>query len=689
MRKTVLAGTVTVAVLVVFSIWLPVLHHYYEPRQSVSQDIIDKLRVQPSSTVMNRLATMYLGVKTFDTTGLPAGGPTDLLRINGLFDVSDSLREYRKSGNQVLLDRIVDDIIQYADRANEFFPLHEFMWNDHAISNRVFVFASFWQVYRQHPDYNAEVANAVIEHVARNVQYLMREDHYTFSTNHGMMQSIALLHAANSFPSLAGREEMVDLALIRLTGQMEYYVSGSGWVMEHSASYQEFGVELLKALVVEMDILGRPIPDSWKRKLDRSISVLDLLVRPDSSIPNFGSSYFILENSTVDDPGCRNAQMDVSFWPAEGYLVDWDSSSASDRTECAQTVVVWPDFVSAAHKRDNELSIHYWADGVDFVKSSGYWPYGHPSLQAARGWLGSNAPHFAGESSNGGDKVESYGLCRTDDVWFIDLERKTDDGAVVRRQVVGMGADGILILDTAMSHGEHLYRSIWRLDPRIRLVGSDGTVFQAGDDRRGVTHTIAVAGADVSAASRIGSDANTLLENIAASASLGGLFPLATYVVSSEKSQATLVSIYPNDSVTSTHRPTVETFESDNKWAIQVNSDHRRVFVERDESALRFRELIQGIDQSCQIANSAASFSDIDTMERKFLEVAQGKVPFRSWVPYRLKATVATVAIAVMQCLLLTLVVRYKATVFRPVWAFSFIGWIAFGSFVHFIYLSG
>lgn len=246
---------------------------------------------------MDVLAEQILGYKTIKETGLPHNSPAELLRAASLFKISRSMDEFARTGDQELLDSIVEAVLAYSRRANRLFVADDFMWNDHAISSRTLVLSRLWRLYRRSENYSPHVAREIFEHVARNIKYLMRGDHFTYWTNHGVMQSIALLHAANSFPILPGREEMIDLALKRLTDQLIYFVSDRGWIMEHSAGYQEFGVNLLGTLIVEVELLDRTIPSSWRNKYIQAKRVLELLRRPDGSIPNYGSSNFNAEKS--------------------------------------------------------------------------------------------------------------------------------------------------------------------------------------------------------------------------------------------------------------------------------------------------------------------------------------------------------------------------------------------------------
>ncbi len=53
----------------------------------------------------------------------------------------------------------------------------------------------------------------LLQAAARTARLLAKEGHFTFSTNHGIMQNIALLRYCIAFPELPGVEEYKNLAI--------------------------------------------------------------------------------------------------------------------------------------------------------------------------------------------------------------------------------------------------------------------------------------------------------------------------------------------------------------------------------------------------------------------------------------------------------------------------------------------
>lgn len=295
-------------------------------------------------------------------------------------------------------------------------------------------------------------------------------------------------------------------------------------------------------------------------------------------------------------------------------------------------MVVWADFIGGARARDNELSVHFWADGVDYVKSSGYWPYGHPSESIAKGWLGSNAPHLVGEAPGSNGEIHHRGSCAADGYWFIDLERtNTKNNTAVRRQVIGLGIYGNMLLDTARSHGNRNYQSVWRLDPKVQLVGPGGELLQPGMPHSEKTHTVVIGGADATVSLASGSSSSPEVQKVSASASRHRIYPLPTYVVSSDVSSPTLVSFEPNITVNN-QSFSLKEFESPEEWTIAVGSGGLSLIFQRNGLMLQVDGGDMGLFRSYSIKANNAVHHYLIEMEEQFIKTAQKVEVFKSWM---------------------------------------------------------
>jgi hypothetical protein len=670
-------------IVVVAAVWAPLVEHYYVPRARISEASIEAFTARPSDDVMSRLGEQFLGVGVIKDTGLPADSPEERLRQAGLFRVPMELDELERRPDAQQFAALARSVLEFSKRANGRLAYDEFLWNDHAIANRMFVLAKFWGRYRRDASFAPADAAEILEHVAKNAEFLMRDDHFTYWTNHGVMQSIALLHAANAFPALPQRERMIGIALERLDEQLRFFVSDSGWIMEHSAEYQEFGANLLATLLVELELLGREAPPEWHAKSREAKRVLDWLVRPGGSIPNFGDSDAAIREPTIPPAGCDAISPGVRYWP-EGYFVAWDVGTALGSASCAQTAVVWSDFVNNAHKRPHALSVHYWADGVDYAMGAGYWPYGDPERPEATGWRASNAPHYAGETGDA-YTVTARGYCTADDFRFVDLERDNDarDGSV-RRQIVDLGVAGILLVDS--SEGRAAPReTVWRVDARTTFIGPDGSVLQAGSASGDWAHVVQVAGASAAVETladvyaRAGHPSPEKFSIVAAR----GAVP--TYVATSASTEPSLTALGMRAAGSGvTYR--FGLFESPERWRIEDQAG--RLVVERDGRTVS-RAHDSASSSECEAVPAATADDALARMAASYTQLERAYPIFKPWGYFRLKATLAVLALLVAQLLLFALLARFAGRALRSyAMLASVVGWLGLGAYLTLIYLA-
>jgi hypothetical protein len=333
------------------------------------------------------------------------------------------------------------------------------MWNDHALSARVAVLVLFWRVYRHHPDFDPKVAMTVFELVDRSGQLLARLQLFTFFSNHGVMQNLALAHIAVAFPSLPGANRYGRVAAERLQEQLDFYMDNEGVVLEHSPGYQAFGVALLGAAMRALTLLDRPIPAGWWGKYYRARDVYAELRRPDGSLPPIGDTnpgpdperpithrgsdgqaMPLGPKPTVWRPGKGNA-----LYAVAGYAVWWDGLEHWPNAAMAQTVVAWSYFPGHAHKHADETSVLFWAEGQTWWTNVGPWLY-IEGREEALSWAGSNAPRLAGEWADSRRQARLLQISNDASVRFLELERRVGKSAL-RRQVLHCPPDLWLVLD--------------------------------------------------------------------------------------------------------------------------------------------------------------------------------------------------------------------------------------------------
>lgn len=488
------------------AIWIPVIEHYSIRNVIIIDEVLKKTREFPSDPMLEQLVSMHLGFSKpqrgkrsdlvliaeklldgdvemlgyftnkitmpFAPEDLDKGLPIWRLALASLIVPRALLDAYEVSGREEFFTAATDVILAWARYEEALWLPRGMVWTDGAIAERVFVLARFWYVYRKHDDFKPGVAKSILKFIARSGQFLAKPTHFTFNTNHGVMQNLALFHLALAFPSLPGVDEYKQLAVRRLSDQMGFYINDEGVVLEHSPGYQWMGVELISMAMRYLTLLEMPIPDDWITKLDRAESVYAHYRRPDGSLPKVGDT---------DKPGWAYAgdeelslRMNLqpaeafSLWPTAGYAVWWNGLDAwPDPRELTQTVVAWSYFPGHAHKHADEMSVLLWAGGQTWWTNVGLWKYGVPGRSESVSWDGSNAPHLVNESPHSvrSTRLVNYGW--TNNLAVIDLERRGPHEFVARRQVLYLKPNVWVVVDQVSSNDKS--RTTWTTSHNVDL----------------------------------------------------------------------------------------------------------------------------------------------------------------------------------------------------------------------------
>jgi len=482
-----------IPLLVIVSIWLPVIRHYYVPNAQISDFTIEQARREPSESVLQalrrdrllhhgwtskqqvmlaaeRLLRGELHVRgyapiefrlPFHPRNLTRGLPNVRLQVAGLVAVDLLLQAYELTGQEKFFIAARKSIVEFARYESRAYLPRGLLWSDHAVANRVFVLSDFWDIYRRHGDYQPEEARKILHLLARSGEMLAKREHFIFATNHGIMQNVALLRLRLSFPALPNAERYQRLAMERLGEQMAFYLNEEGVILEHSAAYQFFGIDLLKLAFRYIRLLELQVPADWQRKYTKALQFAAQLRRPDGSLPLFGDTTWRSRRSDpleekdpqrgVAPTAVRGAGPfdPIAWYPVAGYAVWWDGLERwPDSRHLRQTVVTFSLFPGHAHKLADDLSVLLWAGGHTWWTNLGSWPYGLRQRAVAESWNGSNAPHLIGESkdSQRTPRMLSYGSSGR--IVMLDVAREGPEAYLARRQIIHVKPNMWLVLDS-------------------------------------------------------------------------------------------------------------------------------------------------------------------------------------------------------------------------------------------------
>ena len=257
----------------ILSIWIPVVEHFYVADMAITNEMVKAARHLPADPILEELRQFRFLRREwrsqrqlisaaeklrkgeavvpgyppapigfpFDASDIDKGPPSWQLALAAFAVPEVLLDAYEATGRDEFLLAARDVILGWASYERAAWFPRGFLWNDHATAARVVVLTEFWRLYRDHPAYEPRVARSVLRLVERSRQLLAKPSHFTFSTNHGVLQNLALLHISLAFPTLPASDRHKQVALSRLSEQMTFFVNDEGVVLEHSAGYHASG----------------------------------------------------------------------------------------------------------------------------------------------------------------------------------------------------------------------------------------------------------------------------------------------------------------------------------------------------------------------------------------------------------------------------------------------------------------
>ena len=508
--------SLALVILLMGLIWLPEIQRYYVLPQRISAAAVESGRAQPSDSTLEEIRAYRLLPREWSSDAeltataekllhgkaevpgyapmeihLPFS-PSDLDRGSSLWQLQFSelivpeilLEAFRRTGREEFYSAARDVILAWAVFESSAWVNRGLLWNDHAIAARIRTLVDFWGIYRHRPDYRPDVARAVWSFVARSAELLAKPGRFTFATNHGVMQNLALWQVCIAFPSLPRAEEYKHLAFSRLMDQMAFYVGPDGVVLEHSAEYHEFGLYLFGVAMRYATLLNLEVPADWIGKYREAENFYALIRRPDGSLPMFGDTGDGrrpegVPVAEVDAQGRAGRLTPGKNWkprdpfglyPLAGYAVFWDGiPSWPSPQDLSQTVLAWSNYPGHGHKHADEPSVLLWADGQAWWTNVGYWLYDDPDRPRAECWEGANAPHLLGEVCGGHRASNLVSFTHSPGLFAAEAERSGPGSLVIRRQAVHVSPSIWVLVDHCAGAPQRSVQTIWTVASNVRL----------------------------------------------------------------------------------------------------------------------------------------------------------------------------------------------------------------------------
>jgi Heparinase II/III N-terminus/Heparinase II/III-like protein len=516
---------------VIVSVWLPEFAHFYVRPQVPSETAIAAARAVPGQDVLDEISayrvlnpwrngdrpevviaeadrmlrgTYFNGDHTqvafkwpFDPEDLDRG-PLSWRLYFAAFIVPDRLiKAYTLTGREAYFEKAVEFIKAWHTYEKSVWLPRGLFWNDHAVAERVYVLVDVWRVYRTRADFDPTVAEQILAMLDRCAKLLAKPDHFTFATNHGVMQNLALMHLGVAVPQLASAEEYFATGRRRIEQQFAFYLSPEGPVLENSAGYHRFGLGLIGMYSRYISLSGQVFPTDWLQRYVKAMDYFALLRRPDGSLPLVGDTDTKLDAAAPpalqgNPPDLHQSlgtrtdwrpSRSVALFPLSGYSIWWNGlADWPNERDLSQLLVTWSNFPGHGHQRAEDLSVLFWAAGQTWWTNVGYWSYGDPARLAAESWQGSGAPHALAEPARSIRSTAIKGFGYENDARALDLERTTEDGLRIRRQIVQATPAVWLVLDQTEDKAGRPVSTTWTTYPDVdveRRDRSDSFIFRS------------------------------------------------------------------------------------------------------------------------------------------------------------------------------------------------------------------
>jgi hypothetical protein len=581
-----------------------------------------------------------------------------------------------------------------------------FLWNDHAVAARILVLAWFWTEYRQRADFDTQEAASILRFVMRSGQLLAKPSHYTFSTNHGFMQNLALWHISLAFPTIPGAAHFKNIATERFARQMTYYINEEGIILEHSAGYHKHGLQLIGMALKYLDMLDMAVSPVWLTKYEGAKDFYTQLRRPDGSLPLFGDTDMgkKFKDPLIAEigPGMAVTQLRRradwgtprlrAMYPVGGYTVWWDGLRYwPDATYMAQAVVVWSNFPGHGHKLADEMSILFWAAGQTWWTNVGNWPYGVPGRSQAMSWGGSNAPHFIGEPEKSERTTTVRLVGWNDNLTAIDLERNGPRGYQVRRQFFDIEGRLWIVIDSNHNPTRRPTRTVWRTHPDVSVLR---------EKTQGMYRLISAWTKTAVNASFFGSDPISIEEYRGSNEPFtwtvvdGVPSPTSALVVEQPSSTSWLAVVWGLESADSSWRltraPTMGRWVDSADWLMIVPTSKGVLHVERKATHIRVFS-VGGPSTSLDLIKPGSSVDTFDAkmeLQRAYAATAATYPRYRDLITYRVKVTKILVGLMLLQELFFFACRRLAVPYYGALRLMSVFGWVSVGIWLAFVYFN-
>jgi hypothetical protein len=292
--------------------------------------------------------------------------PTYRLGLYGMYYGIDLLREYDRTGDKKLLEKLRDITEIVLNKIETFNLMPEpFHFNDHAVSERV----EFLLLFRAKLE-EMEGYRALIEQIERHILYcvslLLDDRRFNWIGNHGTMQIRAILHIASAMPESELGKECMILAQKRIKQVFPLFIADDGAILEAASGYWLY-IFRQWDYISKMKVLPNDTRSYIKKGLINAKEFIETVIIPNGFMQGVGDSF----NQTVND---------TTFTPKKENQVFSFSNGLAGLNFKVDSIYYQLLFVSLdtqpnVHKLPEDLALYLYA-GEPFFINTGTYAYG-------------------------------------------------------------------------------------------------------------------------------------------------------------------------------------------------------------------------------------------------------------------------------------------------------------------------
>ena len=293
----------------------------------------------------------------------------------------------------------------------------QYAWNDHAIAERLDHFCWLWELYRQNDDNDETFARLLLEMIYAHAASIDSGATYRGESNHGLMQNVALLHAAAILPEFKAAADWHATVAERMRAYIEDNFSAEGFHLEQAPSYHGFVAAQIGSIVRFLRVNSLPAMPQVEADARRVASVMPYLRRPDRHYVGVGDSW---------DVSPRDLENDWQRWFGDDLPHPAASTSPNPRNTPGEFVLSFDAgyAIFTAYDIDDPQPAY---DTHMFFKCNAF-PYVHNHVDALSFVL--------------------YGLGHD---WLIDSGVHSHDNVPERHYVISARAHNLVLVDDSNS----------------------------------------------------------------------------------------------------------------------------------------------------------------------------------------------------------------------------------------------